>query len=99
MSMRELIYYTFLESADLKRAFIEENREKIYRVFLEIAGRVKEGRKILLCGNGGSAADCQHIAAELVGRFSMERRALPAIALTTDTSVITAVANDQRLLF
>ena len=92
--MRELIYYTFLESADLKRAFIEENREKIYQVFLEIARRVKEGKKILLCGNGGSAADCQHIAAELVGRFSMERRALPAVALTTDTSVITAVAND-----
>ncbi|WP_456341845.1 D-sedoheptulose 7-phosphate isomerase [Thermovibrio sp.] len=92
--MRELIYYTFLESADLKRAFIEENREKIYEVFLEIAKRVKEGKKILLCGNGGSAADCQHIAAELVGRFSMERRALPAIALTTDTSILTAVAND-----
>jgi len=92
--MRELIYYTFLESADLKKAFIEENRERIYRVFLEIAERVKEGKKILLCGNGGSAADCQHIAAELVGRFSMERRALPAIALTTDTSILTAVAND-----
>ena len=92
--MRELIYYTFIESADLKRAFIEENKEKIYSVFLEIAKRVKEGRKILLCGNGGSAADSQHIAAELVGRFSMERRALPAIALTTDTSILTAIGND-----
>ncbi len=92
--MRELIYYTFTESADLKRAFVEENRDKIYEVFLEIAKRLKEGRKILLCGNGGSAADCQHIAAELVGRFTLERRALPAIALTTDTSVLTALAND-----
>jgi D-sedoheptulose 7-phosphate isomerase len=92
--MKELIYYSFIESADLKRAFVEENREKIYTVFLEIAKRVKEGRKILLCGNGGSAADCQHIAAELVGRFGMERRALPAIALTTDTSILTAVGND-----
>jgi len=92
--MRELIYYSFLESADLKREFIEENREKIFTVFKEIAERVKEGNKILLCGNGGSAADCQHIAAELVGRFGMERRALPAIALTTDTSILTAVAND-----
>ncbi|WP_457680065.1 D-sedoheptulose 7-phosphate isomerase [Thermovibrio sp.] len=92
--MKELIYYTFLESADLKRAFVEENREKIYSVFLEIARRVKEGKKVLLCGNGGSAADCQHIAAELVGRFSVDRRPLPAIALTTDTSIITAVAND-----
>lgn len=52
------------------------------------------GRKLLLCGNGGSAADCQHIAAELVGRFQRERRALPAIALTTDTSALTAIAND-----
>ena len=92
--MKELIYYSFLESADLKRAFVEENREKIYSVFLEIAKRIKEGKKLLLCGNGGSAADCQHIAAELVGRFEMERRALPAIALTTDTSILTAVGND-----
>ncbi|MEO2069052.1 MAG: D-sedoheptulose 7-phosphate isomerase [Desulfurobacteriaceae bacterium] len=92
--MNELIYYTFLESADTKRAFIEENREKIYKVFLEIAKRIKEGNKILLCGNGGSAADCQHIAAELVGRFGMERKALPAVALTTDTSILTAVGND-----
>ncbi len=92
--MRELIYYSFLESADLKREFIEENRERIFTVFKEIAERVKGGNKVLLCGNGGSAADCQHIAAELVGRFNMERRALPAIALTTDTSILTAVAND-----
>lgn len=53
-----------------------------------------EGHKILLCGNGGSAADAQHIAAELVGRFHRDRRSLPAIALTTDTSILTAVAND-----
>ncbi len=52
------------------------------------------GRKILLCGNGGSASDAQHIAAELVGRFVADRRALPAIALTTDTSALTAIAND-----
>ena len=53
-----------------------------------------DGHKVLLCGNGGSAADAQHIAAELVGRFVAERRALPAIALTTDTSALTAIAND-----
>lgn len=52
------------------------------------------GGKLLLAGNGGSAADCQHIAAELVGRFLVERAALPAIALTTDTSILTAVGND-----
>ncbi len=92
--MKELIYYTFLESADLKKAFIEENRERIYSVFLKIAQRIKDGKKLLLCGNGGSAADAQHIAAELVGRFEMERKGLPAIALTTDTSILTAVGND-----
>ncbi|WP_456457005.1 D-sedoheptulose 7-phosphate isomerase [Thermovibrio sp.] len=92
--MKELIYYTFLESADLKKAFIEENRELIYETFLEVAKRLKDGKKLLLCGNGGSAADAQHIAGELVGRFQLERKPLPAVALTTDTSVITAVAND-----
>ena len=92
--MKELIYYSFLESADLKREFIEENSERLFIVFKEIARRLKEGGKVLLCGNGGSAADCQHIAAELVGRFGMERKAIPAIALTTDTSILTAVAND-----
>jgi len=55
---------------------------------------LKGGGKILVMGNGGSAADAQHFAAELVGRFKMERQALPAIALTTDTSILTAVAND-----
>jgi len=66
---------------------------------IENAGRritecLQRGNKVLLCGNGGSAADAQHIAAELVGRFVTERKGLPAIALTTDTSILTAVAND-----
>jgi D-sedoheptulose 7-phosphate isomerase len=52
------------------------------------------GRKVLVCGNGGSAADAQHVAAELVGRFTRERRAWPALALTTDTSALTAIGND-----
>jgi D-sedoheptulose 7-phosphate isomerase len=55
---------------------------------------LENGGKVLLCGNGGSAADCQHIAAELIGRFSFNRKALAAIALTTDTSAITAIGND-----
>ncbi|MBK9030762.1 MAG: SIS domain-containing protein [Myxococcales bacterium] len=59
-----------------------------------IAATLAAGGKVLLCGNGGSAADAQHIAAELVGRFVVERRALPAIALTTDTSALTAIGND-----
>ncbi|MDB2670811.1 D-sedoheptulose 7-phosphate isomerase [Candidatus Pseudothioglobus singularis] len=66
---------------------------------VEIAAQIcidclKNGGKILLFGNGGSAADAQHIAAELVGRFKAERKSLPAIALTTDTSVLTAIGND-----
>jgi phosphoheptose isomerase len=59
-----------------------------------VRGALITGKKVLLCGNGGSAADAQHIAAELVGRFVAERRPLPAIALTTDTSALTAIAND-----
>ena len=55
---------------------------------------LSKGGKLLLMGNGGSAADAQHFAAEMVGRFLLERRALPAVALTTDTSILTAVAND-----
>ncbi len=92
--MKRLIYRSFRESADTKRNFIEENLNEVYDTFLDIAKHVKQKGKILLCGNGGSAADAQHIAAELVGRFQLERRALPAVALTTDTSILTAVAND-----
>ncbi|MDX9742930.1 MAG: D-sedoheptulose 7-phosphate isomerase [Arcobacteraceae bacterium] len=55
---------------------------------------LKDGKKVLICGNGGSAADAQHFAAELTGRYKTERRGLPAIALTTDTSAITAIGND-----
>ncbi|MEQ1642227.1 MAG: D-sedoheptulose 7-phosphate isomerase [Pyrinomonadaceae bacterium] len=65
--------------------------EECGRLILETVSR---GNKILICGNGGSAADAQHIAAEFVGRYETERRALPAIALTTDTSALTALAND-----
>ena len=59
-----------------------------------IVNTLKNGNKVLLCGNGGSAADAQHIAAELTGRYKSERKGLPAIALTTDTSALTAISND-----
>jgi len=59
-----------------------------------IVSALGKGHKVLIMGNGGSAADAQHLAAELVGRFLLERKALPAIALTTDTSILTAIAND-----
>lgn len=60
----------------------------------EMARAVLAGKKVLWCGNGGSAADCQHLAAELMGRFRRERRGLASVALTTDTSILTAIGND-----
>ncbi len=72
----------------------EELRDHIYTACIIATEVLKNGKKILLFGNGGSAADAQHIAAELTGRYKIKRRGLPAIALTTDTSAITAIAND-----
>jgi D-sedoheptulose 7-phosphate isomerase len=74
--------------------FTSENIRLLERISRELASALKRGNKILLCGNGGSAADCQHIAAEFIGRFKQERPSLPAIALTTDTSILTALSND-----
>ncbi len=73
---------------------IESLQSHIYTACIIATETLKNGHKILLCGNGGSAADAQHIAAELSGRYKSERRGLPALALTTDTSVLTAVGND-----
>jgi len=64
------------------------------RIASEMACAVLEGKKVLWCGNGGSAADSQHLAAELMGRFKRERQAIPSVALTTDTSILTAIGND-----
>ena len=69
--------------------------EQIIKVSKVIVTSIKKGGKILICGNGGSAADAQHFAAELVNKFMMERDPLPAIALTTDTSIITSIGNDS----
>ncbi len=92
--MLDLVINSFRESAELKLAFVELYAERILEVGQLIAQAIKDGNKVLLFGNGGSAADAQHIAAEMVGRFKKERKALPAIALTTDTSILTAVGND-----
>lgn len=73
---------------------IENLQSHIYTACIIASETINNGGKILLCGNGGSAADAQHIAAELSGRYKTERRGLPGIALTTDTSVLTAVGND-----
>jgi D-sedoheptulose 7-phosphate isomerase len=86
------------EAFDRSRAVIgqarEANRAALPAAARVLAASLGAGRKVLFCGNGGSAADAQHAAAELVGRFARERRAWPALALTGDTSVLTAVAND-----
>jgi D-sedoheptulose 7-phosphate isomerase len=74
---------------------IENLKSHIYTACVIASETINNGGKILLCGNGGSAADAQHIAAELSGRYKTERRGLPGIALTTDTSVLTAVGNDS----
>ena len=78
----------------LRETFDDAHIEILKKIALLIITTIKRHKKILLCGNGGSAADSQHIAAEFIGRFKKERRSFPAIALTTDTSILTAVAND-----
>lgn len=82
------------ESAELERRFVAEKAGLIVAVGNRIAAAVRAGGKVLTFGNGGSAADAQHFAAELVGRYVKDRPAWPAIALTTDTSILTAVSND-----
>ena len=89
---------------EINRQLAEHNRvmesvghtltEQVAAAVETLVAAFKEGKKVLLMGNGGSAADCQHFAAEIVGRFKLERRGLPAIALTTDTSILTALGND-----
>jgi len=82
------------ESLRVKSQFFQQYKEQIAQTAEVIADCLRNGRKMLLFGNGGSASDAQHIAAEMVGRFGPERRALPAIALSTNTSILTAVGND-----
>jgi len=78
----------------VEKSFTAPQIEILERIAERLAQALRSGRKILLCGNGGSAADSQHIAAEFIGRFKRERRSLAALALTTDTSILTAVGND-----
>ena len=85
---------TMLRSAEVKRRFAEAAAPEVAAAARVIADAVRAGHKVLLCGNGGSAADAQHIAGELVGRFKLERNAMHAVALTTDTSILTSIAND-----
>lgn len=92
--MKESVVRSLKEGAELRMKMAESMGECIFAAAEAIADAFKAGRKLLLFGNGGSAADAQHIAAEFMNRFLIERPPLPAIALTTDTSVLTSIAND-----
>ena len=94
--MKESIVEAFDESIRVKQAFLRDNLEALAQAIDAIVAAFKRGNKLLLFGNGGSAADAQHIAAEFTNRFLIERPPLPAIALTTDSSVLTAIANDYE---
>jgi D-sedoheptulose 7-phosphate isomerase len=84
----------FKESAEVKTRFLKENLSQLLDAIKLIAHAFEAGNKLFLFGNGGSAADAQHLAAEFVNRYVMDRPPLPAIALTTDTSILTSVSND-----
>ncbi len=92
--MRKMIEAAIKDSVGTKEIVLKDQVGEIEKAATVILESLKKGGKLLIFGNGGSAADSQHIAAELVGRFKIERKALPAIALTTDTSALTAIAND-----
>ncbi len=94
MDIEQKISQHFRDSAALKLRALEPLTPQVARAARNMVACLENGGKILSCGNGGSAADSQHFAAELVGRFEREREELAAIALTTDTSILTAVGND-----
>ena len=94
--MKDIILNILQQSIEVKDRCIKNNMDLIIKAADMIAMNIASGHKILIFGNGGSAADAQHIAAEFVNRFQIERPPLPAIALTTDTSIITSIGNDYH---
>jgi D-sedoheptulose 7-phosphate isomerase len=94
LMLEQRIQQQFFDSADLKYAAAETLTRPIADAVTAIMGSITSGGKVLACGNGGSAGDAQHFAAEFVGRFERERPGLAAISLVTDTSILTAVGND-----
>ena len=92
--MKKTVEQIFAESIEVKQGTLKKNLPQIIAAAEAVITAFKAGHKLFFCGNGGSAADSQHIAAEFVGRFQKERKAWPAIALTTDSSALTALGND-----
>ncbi len=92
--MKDWVLSAFADSVAVKQQFARDHADRIVQVAKLIATAFREGRKVLLFGNGGSATDAAHIAAEFVGRYKRERAPLPAIALATDIAAITCIAND-----
>ena len=92
--MKQQVLNAFADSASVKQQFAREHADRIVQVANLIGTAFREGHKVLLFGNGGSATDAAHIAAEFVGRYHRERAPLPAIALATDIAAITCIAND-----
>lgn len=93
--MDKIIKQRFLDHLEVANAVMNsEILAQIERIAVEVRKALAQGNKVMFCGNGGSAADSQHLAAEFVGRFQKERKGLPALALTVDTSILTAVGND-----
>ncbi len=92
--MKNLISTSLVQSIMAKEAFAKESAGEMIRLARWIVETFEDGGKLLIFGNGGSAADAQHMAAEFVNRFLINRRPLPAIALTTDSSVLTSIGND-----
>ena len=92
--MKTIISTSLVKSIMAKEAFARESTDTIIELAKKIIETFNDGGKLLIFGNGGSAADAQHMAAEFVNRFLINRRPLPALALTTDTSVITSISND-----
>ena len=95
MNLQDTIRKQISDSIKVKELLLDEKYlsiiEKIGKIIVSV---YKSGKKVILCGNGGSASDAQHIAGEMLGRFKMERRALPAIAITSNSSTVTAISND-----
>jgi D-sedoheptulose 7-phosphate isomerase len=94
LTATSLLQRSLEEHLQVVQATLQSQLGEIERAGALLRDTLQQGHKVLICGNGGSAADAQHIAAELVGRFELQRRAWPAIALTTDTSALTALSND-----